>query len=234
MDIRSYRRWMYDRLLPNGTGYTQHFLDGVRLFIKFVCSQPQYFNYKEIRCPCSKDQNRKLMNPDHVGEHILKYGFMEDYWYWTSHGESKPVGVDAPGTSSSNSEFLSNEYQNRYQSMVFDAVGSSNFRYEYHQEKENGANFEEPPNTEATHFYDMLQSAQRQLYPGCESFTKLSMAVHSMSLKLDYNLSQGCVHRVCDIVKRATPLGNCVTNNFAETKKLVKKLGYLLLSMTVA
>ncbi|KAL3504027.1 hypothetical protein ACH5RR_033868 [Cinchona calisaya] len=112
MDIRSYRHWMYDRILPNRAGFAPHFLEGVREFVQFAYKQPQYANGKEIWCPCSKDQNKKLMTLDHVVEHISKYVFMIDYWYWTTHGESKPVGVDVHGTSSSNSAFLSNERHN--------------------------------------------------------------------------------------------------------------------------
>ncbi|KAL3524569.1 hypothetical protein ACH5RR_012941 [Cinchona calisaya] len=100
------------------------------------------------------------MNLDHVGEHILKNSFIEDYWYWTSHGESEPVRVDIHGASSSNSEFLSNEHQNWYQNMVFDIAGPSNYEYEYRLVKQNRAKFSEPPNTKAAHYYDMLQSAQ--------------------------------------------------------------------------
>ncbi|KAL3513256.1 hypothetical protein ACH5RR_025973 [Cinchona calisaya] len=127
--------------------------------------------------------------------------------------------------SSSNSAFLSYEHHNAYKNMVFYATGPNNFGYEYCQEEQNGVNIKEPPNSEAVHFYAMLQSSQQQLYPGCETFTELSMAVQLMSLKSDYNLSQGCIYRMCDIVKRATPLGNCVTSNFDETEKLVKKHG---------
>ncbi|KAL3513916.1 hypothetical protein ACH5RR_026633 [Cinchona calisaya] len=91
---------MCDRLLPNRTGLTPHFFEEVHEFVQFACKQPQYANDKENSCPCSKDQNRKLMDLDHVDEHIYKYGFMEDYWYWTSHGESKPVEFDSHGTDS--------------------------------------------------------------------------------------------------------------------------------------
>ncbi|KAL3509900.1 hypothetical protein ACH5RR_029301 [Cinchona calisaya] len=143
---------MCDRLLPNRTSLAPHFLEGVNEFVQFACKEPQYANEKEIRCPCSKNQNRKLMDPDHVVEHIYKYGFMEDYWYWTSHGESKPVEFDSHGADSSNSKFLSNEHQNRYQNMVLDAVGRSNFGSEYRQEEQSRLSVEEPPNTEAAQF----------------------------------------------------------------------------------
>ncbi|KAL3512892.1 hypothetical protein ACH5RR_025609 [Cinchona calisaya] len=129
------------------------------------------------------------MDSDHVVEHIYKYGFMEDYWYWISHGKSKLVGFDAHGANLNNSEFPSNKHLNRNQSMVFDVVGPSTFGSRYCQEEQNRLNVDEPPNTEAAQFYGILQFSQQQLYPSCETLTKLCIAVQLMSLKLDYYLS---------------------------------------------
>ncbi|KAL3522622.1 hypothetical protein ACH5RR_015456 [Cinchona calisaya] len=61
------------------------------------------------------------MNPDNVVEHILKFEFMPNYWYWTAHGDSKPVGVDIRGGGST--QFIPDAHHNTYQNMVFDAAG---------------------------------------------------------------------------------------------------------------
>ena len=39
-----HRRWMYDRLPPDRSGYTQEFLDGVNEFDQFACGQTEFMN----------------------------------------------------------------------------------------------------------------------------------------------------------------------------------------------
>lgn len=223
MDNSTNRSWMYDRLLPDRSGFKAQFIDGVKQFIEFACNQPQFFNDKALRCPCSKDRNRKFLSPDEVAEHILRHGFMKNYMCWIEHGESVPTGYYDVNGGESSSTHVNNE-QNTYEHLVNDAVGHSAYGG-----FTSGVNefriADEPPNAEAAKFYELLNAAKQQLYGGCETFSELSMAVQIMSLKSNYNLSRGCIDRVCDIVKRATPTDNCVSSNFYETKKLVRKLG---------
>ena len=124
MDIRHHRSWMYNRLLPGRTGYTEIFLKGLEEFISFACQQPYFLSHGKIRCPCSKCKNQKYLSPDEVKVNLLKKGFVPNYWYWTSHGESDPrVGgvFDLPSSTSTRVQ-LGNDEHNRYRAMIFDAV----------------------------------------------------------------------------------------------------------------
>lgn len=55
------REWMYRRSTPEGD-FNPQFLDGLESFIEFACSKPAFMNGENIRCPCRKCHNRKLVD----------------------------------------------------------------------------------------------------------------------------------------------------------------------------
>ena len=64
-----HRKWMYSRLLPNNSGYTQEFLNRVNQFDEFACRQIEFLN-GEVRCPYAKCRNRVYLTPDEVKMHL--------------------------------------------------------------------------------------------------------------------------------------------------------------------
>ena len=165
--------------------------------------------------------------PDEVHEHLLRRGFVRNYWYWTAHGEYEPNelnDVGASGTSGHGSFCMDHEHNN-YESMVFDAMGQNAYDQSARNNEKMNSNVEEPPNKDTQYFYDVLNSAWWELWPECESHFELSMAVQMMSLKSEHNMSQGCFNRMAQLLKNSNPSGNCVPESFYEAKKLIKRLG---------
>ncbi|KAL3510586.1 hypothetical protein ACH5RR_029987 [Cinchona calisaya] len=80
---------------------------------------------------------------------------MPNYWYWTAHGKSKPIGVDINVGDSNTPKFM-NTHHYLYQNMVFDATGPSNFGFDHYHTDQNNKDIDEPPIGEASRFYDML------------------------------------------------------------------------------
>ncbi|XP_038693762.1 uncharacterized protein LOC119991488 [Tripterygium wilfordii] len=222
MDILEHRNWMYNRLLPGRKGITDNFLLGVEEFISFACQHPIFLSEGKLRCPCSKHKNQRYLTPDEVKVDLYRKGFTPNYWYWTSHGEEEPqidVEIDRSLPGSSSVHISDDQQMNRYQTMIFDAVGPD-FTTEYEQ------NVEEAPNMDAQKFYDMLHACQKQLWPGSKH-SELSVAVRMLSIKSDYNMSQRCFDEVLQLMKETNPLDNCIPSNFYQAKKLVSKLGLI-------
>ena len=48
MNDPPYRMWMYNRLLPDRSGYTQEFLNRVNQFDEFACRQTEFLNFQNI------------------------------------------------------------------------------------------------------------------------------------------------------------------------------------------
>ncbi|RDX60952.1 hypothetical protein CR513_60865, partial [Mucuna pruriens] len=73
---------------------------------------------------------------------------------------------------------------NPYEKLIMDHAGPS---IGQHIE-----NMEENPNPEAQKFFDMLAAAQAPLWKGCDNHSELSISLATLSLKSDYNMSEGC------------------------------------------
>nr|KYP46574.1 hypothetical protein KK1_031804 [Cajanus cajan] len=71
----------------------------------------------------------------------------------------------------------------------------------------------------------MLAAAQAPLWEGCENHSKLSTYLVVLSLKSDYNMSEGCFNRMVELMGQTMPKDNEMVNNFYQAKKSVRKLG---------
>ena len=62
---------MYSRLLPDRSGYTQEFLNGLNQFDEFARRQAEFLNGRKYKCPYTKCRNRVYLTLDEVKMHIL-------------------------------------------------------------------------------------------------------------------------------------------------------------------
>nr|XP_009763780.1 PREDICTED: uncharacterized protein LOC104215634 [Nicotiana sylvestris]XP_009763781.1 PREDICTED: uncharacterized protein LOC104215634 [Nicotiana sylvestris] len=136
------------------------------------------------------------------------------------------------------------EYENPYQKMVLDAAGpnfghglswqsynnielESSHSYEPSMEEEPNPSMEEEPNLECQRFYDLLQAADANLYPG-SSLAQLAVVSRMLNIKMENTLSQRCYNQMMQLLKEALTEDNTMLDNYYETKKLVRSLGLLV------
>ncbi|KAK9082635.1 hypothetical protein Scep_029106 [Stephania cephalantha] len=82
------RDWMYNR--TEGGYIRLEFVAGVKEFIKFAMQHcTTSLNEAKIRCPCRKCRNDKYYDVDTVELHLVRGGFVPDYYCWTAHGEEE-------------------------------------------------------------------------------------------------------------------------------------------------
>ena len=82
------RDWMYDRVQTGvGGGIKKTFTLGVRAFVAFASRQHAYMSGTQIRCPCASCQNCRFHEASVVSVHLVKKGFVPEYWNWINHGE---------------------------------------------------------------------------------------------------------------------------------------------------
>ncbi|KAK9088039.1 hypothetical protein Syun_030433 [Stephania yunnanensis] len=90
------RDWMYNR--TEGGYIRLEFVAGVKEFIKFAMQHcTTYLNKAKIRCPCRKCRNEKYYDVDTIELHLVRGGFIPDYYCWTAHGEEEIVSDDDDG-----------------------------------------------------------------------------------------------------------------------------------------
>ena len=88
--MAEHRSWMYNRIIKGRHGYVKEFLEGLEGFLAFATQQPNLESEGKIRCPCEKYENNRILPFATVKVHILRRGFMDNYYYWTCHGEQAP------------------------------------------------------------------------------------------------------------------------------------------------
>ena len=114
---------------------------------------------------------------------------------------------------------------NPYEQMIMDHVGASIGQYIEQKGVVETECMEENPNLEAQKFFDMLATAQAPLWEGCEHHSELSTSLTCLSLKFDYNMSEGYFNRMVQLMGDTMPKINTMVSNFYQAKRSVQKLG---------
>ncbi|XP_019256400.1 PREDICTED: uncharacterized protein LOC109234800 [Nicotiana attenuata] len=83
---------------------------------------------------------------------------------------------------------------------------------------------DELPNPDAQKFYDMIDSANQEVWPGCETYSQLSAVARLLHIKSEHHLSDRCFDDICQYVNEMIPPDNLMPNNFYETKKLMQEM----------
>ena len=219
---------MYNRFLPNRRTLAKVFTDGVMEFLNVACSQPQFLREGTTRCPCSRCKLLTFQKRDDCQLHLLKWGFMPNYYIWTSHGES--YLNNEPVTVSTRPESL--ETNNMYRDMVYDAVGPI-FSQDSCLDGVGPSNVqecetieEEAPNPKAQQFYDLLHASDEPLYSGCTRHSKLSAVSRMLHLKSEQNMPDIHFNSWAGLINELLPdEGNKVPENFYRTKQFIDALG---------
>ncbi|XP_043807342.1 uncharacterized protein LOC122721981 [Manihot esculenta] len=213
--MHSDRGWMYARL-KDGL-LNPLFLEGLNEFISAAKQFPDCLNGELIRCPCNrfKCQNRSFEDENTIRFHLMKYGFVRDYYVWYLHGEIQNYNavhrrsIDSTDNTC-NVEYQHGEFSNAYEQLVADAAGPSF----------SPSISTEPPNQSTQRLYDMLAVANKELWPGCENHSQLSAVARILNMKSEHHLSERCFDNICQLIKKILP-----TDNFYSTKKLLEGLG---------
>ena len=75
-------------------------------------------------------------------------------------------------------------------------------------------------------FNQLWEDAQRELYPGCKNFSKLSFIVKLLHIKTICNWSDKSFDMVIDLIKKALPDGESLLRSYYEAKRFRKDLGF--------
>ncbi|XP_049353828.1 uncharacterized protein LOC125818345 [Solanum verrucosum] len=199
------------------------YLKGVESFLQFAFKQSELED--EIPCSCKKCNNVFHKSRDVVKEHLIIFGIVQGYTRWLYHGEFAPKKQNVnqeekgkePGVPSQKKR---KERGDDMFEMIYDVVGpeitndSSGVKYKHGDTSESTSTFSK-----------LLEDAAQQLYPGCETFSKLSLIVELFQIKCLYGLSGKAVDSILKLFKQALPSGETLPESFYGAKKVIKNLG---------
>ncbi|XP_075084162.1 uncharacterized protein LOC142167856 [Nicotiana tabacum] len=179
----------------------QRYRDGVDNFLNWAFSQPTVSTM--IRCPCKGCMNTEFKLRVGVRGDLLRKDFWDSYKVWDLHGEVS-VRVETSSVVVSDDETEN------------DSIEEDNIKYN------------EEPNIHATKFYELLEDAETELYPGCKKVLKLSFVVKLLHLKCLNHWSNKSMDALLSFFKEVLPEESFVANSFYEAKKVLcdLSLGY--------
>ena len=99
--------------------------------------------------------------------------------------------------------------------MVYDAAGP----------QFNANIIEESPNPTAQNFYDMLNAANQEVWPNCQTHSQLSAIARMLHIKSEHRFSERYYDALCQFMKELLSDDNVMIDSFYETKKLIKGIG---------
>ncbi|XP_054817658.1 uncharacterized protein LOC129317338 [Prosopis cineraria] len=224
--MRDDRMWMYSRRDESGKGLNKKFIDGVEQFVAFVLSQPNLVSNGQIRCPCSKCDNKKFLEYEIVKVHLYRHGFVPNYDPWSYHGEplhyddvdyevARDIEERVEGANETRDDVI---LENPYYTMILDAVGPS-------VNPNTNIELDDPPSHNAQKFYEMLETAKEPLYEGCSRHTPLSAISRLLNIKSEFNLSENCYNCILQWVKELLPNDEKLPKDYYKTKQMVGQLG---------
>ena len=74
----------------------------------------------------------------------------------------------------------------------------------------------------------MLCVMNKELWPGCQKHSQLSLVARMLNMKVKHHMSQKEFDDIAQLLKEVVPDENLVTENFYSAKRLVRGLGLLV------
>ena len=72
-------------------------------------------------------------------------------------------------------------------------------------------------------FFDMLSVVNKELWPGCQKHSQLSLVARMLNMKAEHHMSQREFDDIAQLIKEVVPYENLMT--FYSAKRLVRGLG---------
>lgn len=78
---------------------------------------------------------------------------------------------------------------------------------------------------DAEKFNDLIKDVDKELYPGCKKFNRLSFLLHLNHIKCRFELPNESFDMILKLVKEALPEGETLPNSLRESQKIIEGLG---------
>ncbi|KAL3831049.1 hypothetical protein ACJIZ3_019851 [Penstemon smallii] len=203
------------------------YLRGIDAFLDFAFKNRP--NDTTISCPCEKCDNRYFKSRMDIRDHCFFNGFSKNYKNWTYHGESY-VPVQRPTIEASrfqNNELRVDNEGDNIVGLLYEAMGMQRMSDNEMNDGESSENNDlSGANKETLQFYQMLEDASLELYPGCAEFTKFSFINHLLNLKVISGSTNTSFTLLLNLLEKAFPKGVNLPKDFNEANKITTKLGF--------
>ncbi|KAF7154393.1 hypothetical protein RHSIM_Rhsim01G0019000 [Rhododendron simsii] len=181
--------------------------EGIESFLKFAIMRGQ--DPQSIRCPCRLCGNMRKQSIQEIRNHLFFNGIDQSYDTWIWHGEATTT---TPPPCVNPHEFFHEKIE----------TPPLNVTTEVREMVEAAYN---DCATDPDKFKKLLEDAEKQLYPGCMKFTKLSALVRLFNFKVGSGLSNKWFSNLLEIISELLPASNELPVSMYEAGKTLAALG---------
>ncbi|KAK8924074.1 hypothetical protein KSP39_PZI019267 [Platanthera zijinensis] len=143
------------------------------------------------------------------------------YKWWSYHGEDNYIN----STFGSNSSIIAeDEHEISEHDDMHAMLDDFNTRYNNMNEFAEQCN-DDNPNKAARNFFDLLNDAETELYPGCKKISKFQFLVTLLTLKTYYGWIDRSFTKLLKVLKRSIPFSETHPCSFYEAENYMHELG---------
>ncbi|KAM3221444.1 26S proteasome regulatory subunit 8-like [Capsicum annuum] len=152
---------------------------------------------------------------------------MKSYVHWRHHGEQSQKR-DNNKAIYSKDENKVHDKDDGIRSMLEEVAEGSFANYSEETGNNVCSNMSEK---EATTFDKLLKEVERELYPGCKKFLKLSFLVKFLHLQVYIQWSNKLFDMLLELLKEALPTDKTLSKSYYDAKNMLQGLGlgYILI-----
>ncbi|XP_059650231.1 uncharacterized protein LOC132295991 [Cornus florida] len=179
----------------------------------------------KIRCPCHNCCNVLFQSLDDVGEHLFVHGFNKTYTKWIHHGEN--MWDDEVDMSDNDDYTTYNEVEEPdFMQHILEDIHTGTSMRDSKGEAftENSSNVAEGP-TSSNKFATLLSDMERELYPGCKNFSKLSFLIQFFHVKVLNGWTNKSFDMVLQLFNKAREDNEPLPKSHYEARKIMRELG---------
>lgn len=206
---------------------SKEYLDGVEDFLNHGFSEKREIG--TIPCPCMECVLHYEVNRAMAYDHLVVNSIIPPYDTWFFHGEN----LDKSNKTSQNDDRQQALRDDDMRRMIHDAFGdriqfsNNNISDEGEIEPTLEENTHNPhqPHPEIDKFEQLMKDPNKELYPGCKKFSKLSFLLHIYHIKGIFRWSNESFNALLGLLKDVFPEGGNLPSSLYETKKIVEGLG---------
>ncbi|XP_024199808.1 uncharacterized protein LOC112203009 [Rosa chinensis] len=213
--------------------HTDEYNAGLHAFLNYALEHASFEG--TIKCPCKRCHNGYNRLPAVVEQHLWVDGMDPKYVNipWTEHGEHLPAVVDhnMAGPSSYQPDFnlsgpSSHQPDSDVQDMLHDAFGMYEGEDDLLEPAETteGPSLPNGPTPDAQRFYQLLEKADAELYPGAGK-KMFDFLIKLYQIKALNSWSDVSFTQLLELLKAYLPPGETLPASFYLTKKFIKSLG---------
>ncbi|XP_024178730.1 uncharacterized protein LOC112184726 [Rosa chinensis] len=213
--------------------HTDEYNAGLHAFLNYALEHASFEG--TIKCPCKRCHNGYNRLPAVVEQHLWVDGMDPKYVNipWTEHGEHLPAAVDhnMAGPSSYQPDFnlsgpSSHQPDSDVQDMLHDVFGMYEGEDDLLEPAETteGPSLPNGPTPDAQRFYQLLEKADAELYPGAGK-KMFDFLIKLYQIKALNSWSDVSFTQLLELLKAYLPPGETLPASFYLTKKFIKSLG---------